>query len=323
MEKLIAFLREFGLLAILPILAAALLVASLIVRTTFLVEASTEYVELQTRSGADVSWFFPAKVNGADCNGGESATGMARILSDGQVIASAFAGSITFSPDTKIFLIREGKGYFRVLARHRETAGSFQELAVEEVDVPGLGLVSVTKPAASGKLGREVQIEVQGLGQYLQDGCTWLLQLVGDVIVGQPVANATQVSVPLLLSGKLTMLAQTIGGESFFEASSVALGLGDAISVVGPLDPAENRQLIRGLLRIDDQPGFTVTYRTVGEKALIRRSGNSEGTYVSASLLSRIEQDPHAKRMGSVLVALVAIAVTWRGVDAKKKRKSR
>jgi len=315
-DKVIELVKRFGATIVAALLFVAFLLSSLAIKTTFQVDAVTEIAKLRTQPGAEVAWFFPPRIeNESNCLAADHIEGMTTIRSDGVEIEKSFMGSLTFNAGVSVLLLREGKGQLRALARSEagDSVGTIKALHVERVQLVGVGEVPVQKESGARSLGKEVEVEVLGLSQYLKAGCTWLLQLDGQIDLGQEAVNATQVSVPLLVSGKVKMLSRTLGAENFFEAGSIDLSLGDSVSVESTGATAvESGQPIRGLVRLDEQPAMHVIYRAVGQWAQVRRAGSPDGDRVSASLLNRIMQDPQAQRTWSAFLAIAVGALAWR-----------
>lgn len=321
-DEIFSFLRRFGLGGVFIILLVGVVLVSLTVETTLTIDASTEFVELEAASGR-LSWFFPPLAQSkGQCRPVDPAVAMTTLSSQGVLIDPAFIGSLELSSGTHVELEREGQGSLTIRirgAREGESVGEAQRFGVSQVVLPGRG--QVLSWGAQGnpeRLGALAELEVVGLSKHLEAGCTWLLPLQGRIRVGQQVIQTEEASSPMLLSGKVSMLARTLGGEGFFETGSAMLGLGDQAAMevsVSKLDPLHGL----GLLRLDDRPAMSVTYRAVGQRVRIWRFGNSSGVPVATSLLRRLGQDPQLQRFWGAFLALVLILLAWRGTDGRRR----
>ncbi len=139
-----------------------------------------------------------------------------------------------------------------------------------------------------------------------------LFLVTGAVEIGTRAGFQTTASYPLLRSGSVSMLGQSLLGRSKYDGGSVQLDLGDFFEVVDPLSASQ------GFVLVDEDPGMVAVFRSVGATGHVRRFA-TEGYDLHVPLWTRLTNDPVLGMAWAVFFSVlgpVQVAVRWlRGSD--------
>lgn len=236
----------------------ALVAATYLVPTTFIVVATSEVVRFQTAGAPTSRW----PLSGAELLEGDSA---------GNFTRTAFTGSIEIGDSVEVVLQRVSGGP-----------------VILKIDPVGANRYTVEFYDESDELIRRslgpVEIRIDSLNARASRGESIVLPLVGDIEVGAAAGFQTGGAAPMLRSGTVTMVGSSFLSKSLYKAGDEELRAGDVFQVIKPLSNSYATVIV------DERPALNLVSRASSFEAEISRAGTSS-TGVSTPLRARILSD--------------------------------
>ncbi len=261
-----------GTVGLAVLVVPIVLVGSLMLKsspTTYTVEAVSEVVEVEVDGQTVPRWV----VSGA----------RVRVDAAEQGVGEQF--QVQISPQSSLRFERIGLGPLLIVARGNDggRAATLFDLGEREF-------------AVASELALQLQ---PSQGQVV------LLPFAGEAKIGDTLYSQTHGASPILRSGRVRLLGQTLLRSGRFQAGGTSLEAGDRFEVKAK--DFENRGG-SGFIRMDDAPGFEVVYRAEGREGLVSRFG-SPGYRLAPSLWARLTSDPLPQAVFAIWAALIPIAL--------------
>jgi hypothetical protein len=141
------------------------------------------------------------------------------------------------------------------------------------------------------------------LARRQEEGRVVVLPFTAELELGEEVGVPVVPRIPLLLSGKVSVLRRTLIGDAFYDTGSVELDTGDRFVVTDSREPA------RGFVRVDESQAMTAVFRAQGRGGRVFRFGAGSFS-VGATLAERVTNDPVILGLwasGGFLLGLLAV----------------
>lgn len=259
-------------------LSCAIAAVYLEVPLTYVVSASTERVTIRSEApGAISQWYLnDIEINRACENNWEP-----------------FSGTVRIEPATVVIVERIARGSLLIDVRPATDAASKVLARLEHEESSE---ISVAQQCFS--------ITVDDLEERSKRGQTVVLPINGYIEVGRRPRHETIQFVPLLRSGSVRVVGQTLLGGATYDAGTLSLGMGDEFVLEEPTSGS-------GLVVADQNPGLKVVSHTAGARAFVRRFG-AQPQKISASLWVRIERDPTITALVAATVFILSTLVSLR-----------
>lgn len=215
---------------------------------------------------------------------------------DGNLILPDFHGSLELAPNVTADFQRISYGplYLSITSEKEENIARFFN-------------------GENGKLAytasENVEIVITNMDSLMEQGISIVLPLSGIINLGRSVGFETYgEQSPLLREGNVTMTAYSKMGDSYFEAGTKQLFMGDFLEF-------ENWQhKAFGFLTINENPGMQVAYRVESKKARVIKPGprdNDSGYPISASRYDRFISDRFYQSLSLFFAVLVVLGSLW------------
>lgn len=259
-------------------LTCAIAAVCLEVPLTYVVSADTERVTVQSEApGATSQWYLnDVEINRSCENNWEP-----------------FSGTVRIEPATKVIVERIARG--SLLIDVRPTAKSGNQI-LARLESEQSSEISIAQHCFC--------IAIDDIEERSKQGETVVLPINGYIEVGRRPRHETIQFVPLLRSGSVRVVGQTLLGGATYDAETLSLGMGDEFMVEAPVSGS-------GLVVADQNPALRVVSHTAGARAFVRRFG-TQPQKISASLWVRIERDPTITALVAAIVVIPGALVSLR-----------
>jgi hypothetical protein len=181
--------------------------------------------------------------------------------------AGTVSGTLDIAPETEIVFERSGLGPLNVVCtRSAGIVGTFR--------------------AADGGQARPIDARAVLVfadpGRRAKEGRPILLPIVGEVELGREVGAGN--GGPILRTARVIPLGHRLFRDELYRGTEAQLGAGDRLQIIGADGPAF------GLVKADERPALTASYRVLGYRGFVSRYGG-EGFTISLSWLERVLND--------------------------------
>jgi hypothetical protein len=117
-------------------------------------------------------------------------------------------------------------------------------------------------------------------------GGNLVIPISGTIELGRELGAETNATVPLLRTGKVTLVGQSLlDSTQIFEASAADLHLGDGFEITAPETAAE------GVIVLNEEPALAVSFRCKARGARVIRPGGGRDR-LTVPLQTRLAKDP-------------------------------
>lgn len=133
------------------------------------------------------------------------------------------------------------------------------------------------------------EIVIRKVVEKTSEGASFVFPVSGNIELGRSVdLEGFGESIPVLRGGEVSLVGNANDGNTYFEAGTVRLNMGDQLVAEDPIGKAY------GFVAINEHPGMKAVYRVMAKEAKVIKPGpkDDDGGYrISASLLDRILND--------------------------------
>ncbi|MDG5491194.1 hypothetical protein [Psychroserpens sp. SPM9] len=153
------------------------------------------------------------------------------------------------------------------------------------------------------KIPKKTEIYVDNILERAKRGETIILPIIGvesKIKSSRPVGYETESTVPILKSGKVSLLNRSVDGNTIYQAGEIELNIGDQF-IVDELDSPNY-----GFISINEEPALSFINRMSGNNAKIIRPGGDEYP-VQSSLLNKFLYDDFFRGTSIIFTVLIAI----------------
>ena len=169
-------------------------------------------------------------------------------------------------------------------------------------------------------LGPVVEIVLPDIEERAAAGENIVIPLTGQVHVGSGRSFQTNVTAPLLRSGKVSHVRRTIFGKRSFDAGSSDLEAGDVLIIPEPLSP------FTGFVVVDERPALNGFFTVQANNAQVIRGPDMHD--VSVSFVEGIKHDPVATLLWALtafffIQPLGALTGMWLQAQYEKRNTTR
>ena len=226
-----------------------------IVPTTFSVNAVTERLEITTSDVPNSRWIFSK----------------AKLRQEENEDPRIVTGALSLESGVSIIMERISFGSLKI---------QIQNIKGEE----SIGKFYGENDEFQENFGKLVVFVIDDILQKAKNGESFVFPIKGSIQIGREPRFETRLSVPILRSGKVSMVGRTLLGGKSYMSDSIALQVGDRFVVEQPHGESS------GFVVLNERPGINAIFRTVGKKGSILRFG-AKGYEIHTSLLDRLFND--------------------------------
>ncbi len=218
--------------------------------------------------------------------------------------AGDFTGTVEIHPCTEIRFERSQHGQMRIsIARvtSGQTPGTGTKAPCSQSNASASGgeIVTLYPDSDDRRYTVRTRMQIQ-VPRPRRKGPAIVLPLAGHLQIGEIAFSRVQQTAPLLLDGRVTILARAVWTKELFGAGNADLLPGDEVSAQG-IDLAGY-----GLIRVDDGPGLSVVYNATAESILVSRLGGV-GYRIEPLWVTRILGDKVVQVLAAVLGTVIAL----------------
>lgn len=218
--------------------------------------------------------------------------------------AGDFTGTVEIHPCTEIRFERSQHGPLRIsIARvtSGQTPGTGTKTPCSQSNASASGGEIVTLYADSDDRRYTVKTRMQiQVPTPLTKEPAIVLPLAGQLQIGEIVFSRVHQMAPLLLDGRVTILARAVWTKELFGAGNADLLPGDEVAAQG-MDLAGY-----GLIRVNDGPGFSIVYNATAESILVSRLGGV-GYRIEPLWVTRLLGDKVVQVLAAILGTVIAL----------------
>jgi hypothetical protein len=279
------------------------------VQTTFDVTLVTEEIVFTTDTLSNNIWPFKD----------------AEVLTPGDENWRAFSDAVKLGDSARVQIRRMATGPIHV----------YMESQYYNQDSVIIGEIYYESDGTSEALYSGTAFRINNLLARADSGETIVLPVRGTIVSSEPVSLETEQKLPLLRSGTIALLGETMIGDEVFTAGKLELSPGDQFVVGNPETPAI------GFVVANERPALQATYRVLARAARVVRpgAGDEHGYRVATRIRTRLMNDPVVIAFWLTFIAVVGglgkfmpnqdqeagknTGIQWRHMEYKRKRSIR
>ncbi|WP_160114674.1 hypothetical protein [Aquimarina sp. AU474] len=249
--------------------------------TSYELNAITEGVSINTGNNSELIWFFEN----------------AKLISN-QTKDSYFSGSLKFNDSTTITIKRVSLGLCAISIRNTVNTS----------------VGTLHYDAYKKRLGKSIHIVLDSIQYRSHQGSTIVFPLNkinGFISTPSPVAQETDMNVPILREGKVSLLNTSFNKKTVYQAGEYILHTGDQFKLKERISP------YYGFLTINENPCMNLNYKVAGSKGYIQSPGGLIHS-AESTLLHKLQNDIFYQWLSLVFGVLVVIASLFGAVNDVK-----